>query len=192
MMFAPLEINNVIDEEYQDKLYNLVTDIEFPWHFMEDTTNEKLTTNNLPTPAFGHLIFHPNHSQNPYAEIFTPLVNAIVEQANMELAIVHRIRLGFLLNTKYTYAGSPYQYNTVHRDMETPHWTAVYYFNDCDGNTVIFRETHPAEKYYPLHKSEPKKGKVVVFDGMHYHASTCPKVYNKRIACTINFSAKVK
>lgn len=191
-MFKPLEINNVIDQEYQDRIYNLVTDIQFPWHFMEDTTHEKATDKTSSTPAFGHVVYHPSHSQNPYAEFFTPLVNAIVEQANMKLKIVHRIRLGFLLNTKYTYAGSPYQYNTVHRDMESPHWTAVYYLNDCDGSTVIFRETQIAEKYYPLHKSEPKKGKVVVFDGAHYHASTCPKVFNKRIVCTINFSAEIK
>lgn len=191
-MFKPLELFDVVDKIYQNEIYNLVTDINFPWHFMEDTTYEKATDKTSSTPAFGHVVYHPGQSQNPYAEFFTPLVNAITEQANMELKIVHRIRLGFLLNTKYAYAGSPYQYNTVHRDMETPHWTAVYYLNDCDGSTVIFRETEIAEKYYPLHKSEPKKGKVVVFDGTHYHASTCPKVFNKRIVCTINFSADIK
>lgn len=191
-MFKPLEINNVIDQEYQDRIYNLVTDIQFPWHFMEDTTYEKITDKASSTPVFGHLVYHPSQAQNPYADFFTPLVNAIAEQANMELKIVHRIRLGFLLNTKYTYSGSPYQYNTVHRDMEIPHWTAVYYLNDCDGSTVIFRETEVSEKYYPLHRSEPKKGKVVVFDGRHYHASTCPKIFNKRIACTINFSAEIR
>jgi len=191
-VFKPLELFDVVDKIYQNEIYNLVTDINFPWHFMEDTTYEKATDKTSSTPAFGHVVYHPGQSQNPYAEFFTPLVNAITEQANMELKIVHRIRLGFLLNTKYAYAGSPYQYNTVHRDMETPHWTAVYYLNDCDGSTVIFRETEIAEKYYPLHKSEPKKGKVVVFDGTHYHASTCPKVFNKRIVCTINFSADIK
>jgi hypothetical protein len=191
-MFKPLEINNVIDQEYQDKIYNLVTDIEFPWHFMEDTTTVKATEKTSSTPAFGNLIYHPGNSQNPYADFFKPLVNAIVDQANMELTSVHRIRLGFLLNTKYAFAGSPYQHNAVHRDMETPHWTAVYYLNECDGSTVIFRETEKAEKYYPLHKAEPKKGKVVVFDGLHYHASTCPKVFNKRLVCTINFSANIK
>lgn len=189
-MFKPLEIINVVDKEYQDKIFNLVTDIQFPWHFMEDTTYEKSTDKTSTTPAFANVIYHPGHAENPYADFFKPLVNAITEKSNLSLAVVHRIRLGFLLNTKYAFAGSPYQYNTIHRDMETPHWTAVYYLNDCDGSTVIFRETETAEKYYPLHKSEPKKGKAVVFDGMHYHASTCPKVFNKRIACTINFSAE--
>lgn len=191
-MFKPLEIENVVDQKYQNEIYDLVTDIQFPWHFMEDTTTEKATEKTSTTPAFGNVIYHPGQSSNPYAEFFKPLVNAIVDKAGMELIVVHRIRLGFLLNTKYSLVGSPYQHNAVHRDMDTPHLTAVYYLNECDGPTVIFRETELSEKYYTLHKSEPKKGKVVVFDGLHYHASTCPKVFNKRIACTINFSANIK
>lgn len=190
-MFKPIQIENVIDKDYQDQLFKTVTNINFPWHFMEDTTTE--TGNPLSsTPAFGNLVYHPNNTHNPYTELFTPLVNSIIDKCNMELLIVHRIRLGFLLNTKYAFAGSPYQHNTPHRDMEIPHYTAVYYINDCDGSTVIFREQEIAEKYYPLEKITPKKGKVVVFDGLHFHASTCPKVFNKRIVCTINFAANLK
>lgn len=191
-MFTPLEIIDVVDKDYQDEIYKLVTAIEFPWHFMEDTTHEKAADTTSSTPAFAHMIYHPGQDENCYADFFQPLINAILDKSNLKLIAVHRIRLGFLLNTKYTYSGSPYRHNTVHRDMDTPHWTAVYYLNDSDGPTVIFREIEPAEKYYPLHRSEPKKGKAVVFDGMHYHASTCPKVNNKRIACTINFSAEPK
>lgn len=190
-MFKPLEIDNVVDKEYQDKIYNTVTHIDFPWHFMEDTTNEVATDKLSSTPAFGNLIYHPNNASNPYCELFTPLINNLVERMNMKLQIVHRIRLGFLLNTKYMFGSTPYQHNTVHRDLEIPHWTAVYYLNDSDGATIIFRETEISEKYYPLHKAEPKKGKVVVFDGLHYHASSCPKIHNKRIVCTINFSAEL-
>jgi len=190
-MFKPIEIDNVIELEYQNELYNTVTNIDFPWHFMEDTTHEKAGNSLSTTPAFGNLIYHPGNKENPYSKLFVPLIDSITTKCKMQLVSVHRVRLGFLLNTKYAYAGSPYQHNTIHRDMETPHFTAVYYLNDCDGPTVIFRETEPAEKYYPLHKSEPKKGKVVVFDGLHFHSSTCPKVFNKRIACTINFSANV-
>lgn len=190
-MFKPIEVTDIIDKEYQQKIYDTVTNIDFPWHFMEDTTNERANDMLSTTPAFGNLIYHPNNPNNPYRDLFSKLVNAIIENFNMKLQIVHRIRLGFLLNTKYTFAGSPYQHNTVHRDLEIPHWTAVYYINDSDGNTVVFRETQEAKQYYPLHKSEPKKGKLLLFDGLHYHASTCPKVFNKRIACTINFSAEL-
>jgi hypothetical protein len=192
-MFKPLEIHNVIDHEYQDKLYHLVTDVKFPWHFLEDTTNEVAGPPMASsTPAFCHLLHHQNkETTSEYLDAFKPLVDAIIEKSGLELISVFRMRLGFLLNTKYVYMGSPYQYNTPHRDGNIDHYTAVYYLNTCDGPTVIFHETEEAVKYKPMHKSDPEKGKVLVFDGKHYHASTCPKVYNKRIALTINFTANV-
>ena len=44
-MFNPIEIKQVVDQEYQKRIYDLVTDIEFPWHFMEDTTTERANSN---------------------------------------------------------------------------------------------------------------------------------------------------
>ena len=190
-MFTPIEIKDVIEKDYQNQLYSYVTDIKFPWHFMEDTTNEKPGPGNS-TPAFGHLLFHQGHDPSPHLNFFTPLVNAILEKSNMELISIIRLRLGFLLNTKYPFPSTPYQHNTPHVDSPFPHYTAVYYLNDCDGPTLIFRETEESQKYFPLHKSNPEKGKVLLFDGSHYHASTCPKIHNKRIVLTFNFTANLK
>lgn len=191
-MFKPLEIKNVIDEEYQTKIYNLVTDINFPWHFLEDTTYETKNSHVSTTPAFVNLIYNTDGGNYPYLNFFKPLIDSIVDKSNMELISVFRIRLGFLLNTKYAFMGSPYTHNTPHVDGDMDHYTAIYYLNNCDGPTVIFHETEPSEKYKTMHKSEPEQGKVLVFNGRHYHASTCPKVFNKRLVLTINFSANLK
>ena len=40
-MFKPIEIENVIEQDYQKQIFDVVTDITFDWHFMEDTTFEK-------------------------------------------------------------------------------------------------------------------------------------------------------
>jgi len=193
-MFKPLEIKNVIPLEYQDEIYQYVTDVKFPWHFLEDTTYEGFNSNPnaASTPAFVNLIYHTNNEEHHHLNFFRPLVDAIIEKSNMELISVFRIRLGFLLNTKYAFAGSPYQYNTPHVDGNMDHYTAVYYLNTCDGPTVIFHETEQSERYRPMYKSEPEKGKVLIFNGRHYHASTCPKIFNKRLALTVNFTAKIK
>jgi ectoine hydroxylase-related dioxygenase (phytanoyl-CoA dioxygenase family) len=70
--------------------------------------------------------------------------------------------------------------------------TAIYYINQADGDTVIFHEIEQAERYRPMHKSTPEKGKLLMFNGWHYHASSCPKMFAKRIALTMNFTAKKK
>lgn len=187
-VFKPVEYRQVVDKEYQNKIYDYLTDISFPWHFMEDATTEKINTIQGSTPAFGNLLFYPGQ-ENPHLEFFKPLIAAIERESNMTITNLMRVRAGFLLNTKYAIPSMPYKYNTPHRDYDQEHYVAVYYVNETDGDTVIFHETERAEKYYPMHKCSPEPGKVLLFNGWHYHSSTCPKMFTKRIAININFTA---
>lgn len=189
MTFKPLEILEVVDKQYQNEIYKLLTDVDFSWHFLEDTTHEYANDSQNSTPSFVNLIYHPNNKESPHAEFFKPLVNSILEKSNLKLNELLRIRAGFLLNTKYILPNMPYKYNTPHRDYEQEHYTAVYYVNESDGDTVIFHEIEKSEQYRIMHKSRPDKGKALLFNGWHYHASTCPKMCTKRIAITINFTA---
>ncbi len=187
--FKPVEIKDVISKEYQNEIYKYLTDINFDWHFMEDATSELANTVQTSTPGFGNLIYYSPHKENPHLEFFKPLVDAIAEKANLQIVKMLRIRVGFLLNTKYPIPSMPYKHNMPHRDYDQDHYVACYYVNDCDGDTVVFHETTASDKYYPMHKSTPEKGKVLLFNGWHYHASTCPKMFTKRLVITINFVA---
>lgn len=187
-IFKPLEIKTVVDPTYQLEIYNYLTDISFDWHFMEDATNVYANLSTTSTPSFGNLLYYNQHQENPHFEFFKPLVQKIEEASGLKIAELLRVRAGFLLNTKYSLPSQPYKYNEPHVDFNLDHYTAVYYVNESDGDTVIFNETEPSEKYYPMHKSTPEPGKVLVFNGRHFHASTCPKIHTKRIAITINFT----
>jgi len=186
------EFPNIIDLEYQNKLWSTVTDIAFPWHYLEDTTFERAGKASIATPGFTHLLFKNDSEQSKYLDIFTPLYMKILEEANLELTSTIRLRLGFLLKTRYNLPNLPYAYNSPHVDCETDHYTALYYLNETDGNTVIFRETEKSEKYTIDKTVTPNKGKAVVFNGKYYHASTCPKMNPSRVVLTINFTAKEK
>jgi hypothetical protein len=190
-IFKPREYNNVVSPSFQDEIYNYLTDINFDWHFMEDTTNEVANPLTASIPSFGNLIYYPN-KDNPHLDFFKPLLEGLEQAGNFKIIDLLRIRVGFLLNTRYPLPNMPYKHNTPHRDFEQEHYVAVYYVNKADGETVVFRETEASEKYNILHKSMPEKGKAVLFNGWHYHASTCPKMHNKRIAITINFTADIK
>ena len=187
----PIEINNVIDKEYQQKLYDLVTDVEFPWHYMEDTTFETKLPQYKTTPAFGHLLYSSN-TKSEYLDEFTPLMLTAIEQCGLKLISPLRLRLGFLLNTVYPLPSVSYTYNTPHVDFPIDHYTICYYLNSTDGATIIFDEQQESAKYKMIHKVEPRQGKIVCFDGKNYHASTCPKMHMKRIVLTINFTAEPK
>lgn len=187
--FKPFEVASIVDAEYQKSIYKYLTDVQFDWHFMNDATNELANSalDNSNTPGFGNLIYYHKHDINPHLEFFQPLVDAVEKHSRLKIEKLLRVRAGFLLNTKYVMHHQPYKYNTPHRDYDQEHYTAVYYVTESDGETVVFLETAPAEKYYPMHKSTPQAGKLLVFNGLHFHASTCPKMFTKRLAITINF-----
>lgn len=189
-MFNPIEIENVIEQDYQKQIFDVVTDITFDWHFIEDTTFEKKDHINTSTPSFANLVYHPDNKENPGLEFFTPLLQNTCAKAGLELDQLLRMRLGFLLNTKYFMPHVRYQHNTPHVDFNVDHYTACYYINECDGETIVFHQTEESEKYSAMHKSMPQQGKVLVFNGRHYHASTCPKMFTKRIVMTMNFTAR--
>ena len=73
----------------------------------------------------------------------------------------------------------------IHVNQNIPHLVMLYYVNDCDGDTILYDKTLeeiPIEVYYPdeycnlniVHKISPKKGRILFFDGITYHASSSP------------------
>lgn len=190
-VFKPREYKSFVDLNYQKDIYNKLTNITFPWYFMEDATIEKANTPANCTPCFANLLYHTDYEKNPEYDFFIPLVEKLKETTQAQNFNLLRVRAGFLLNTKYSLPSQPYRHNTPHRDYDQDHYVAVYYVNETDGDTVVFREIEYAEKFYPLHKCMPEAGKLLLFNGWHYHSSTCPKMHTKRIAITINFQAKI-
>lgn len=76
--------------------------------------------------------------------------------------------------------GIPHNY---HIDQQFPHIVALYYVNDADGDT-IFCDEHDHSKI--IHRETPKRGKCVIFEGLHaYHASSSP---TKNIRMTLNIN----
>ena len=73
--------------------------------------------------------------------------------------------------------------HNFHIDQQFPHIVALYYINDADGDT-IFCDEYDLSKI--IHKETPKRGKCVIFDGLHaYHASSSP---TKNIRMTLNIN----
>tara|TARA_Y100000389_G_C17471282_1_gene531367 strand:+ start:8878 stop:9453 length:576 start_codon:yes stop_codon:yes gene_type:complete len=185
-----IEIPNLIDREAQQKLYDIVTGIDFPWHYLEDTTYEFGNKKSIQTPGFSHLLFSNDSKQSEFLDEFTPMFLKGVEACGLKLISTMRLRLGFLLKTRYNLPNMPYVYNTPHIDFDVDHYTALYYLNSCDGDTIIFNQTEESEKYSIKHRSTPAAGKFMLFNGNHYHASSCPKMEPSRIVLTMNFTAE--
>jgi len=186
-----LKYMGIIDEPKLNELWDMMTNVDFDWHYVPDITWENSKKPAKPTPGFAHLLFHRDTGvASPYLEHFKPILDNLLHKADMELEEVIRLRLGFLMNTRYNFPSQPYAHNEPHIDFEEEHYTACFYFNDCDGETVIFHNREESERYQVVERNMPLKNSAVLFDGGRYHASTCPKMLDTRIVLTMNFKAK--
>jgi hypothetical protein len=101
-----------------------------------------------------------------------------------------RKRLTYPNQEKYN---TPYQ---PHVDSEDKHLVLLYYVNCSDGDTFIYKEKfneknklNDIKKFHLLEKVQFKKGRIVIFDGKNYHASSLSSS-NSRIILNINLKGK--
>lgn len=84
----------------------------------------------------------------------------------------------------------------LHIDDNGPHIVVLYYVIDADGETLLTKIKHKPnnERDYNLYIEDenvviervtPKQGRVLIFDGMHYHTGLPPKDGVRSIINTI-------
>ncbi|BCU95878.1 MAG: hypothetical protein CM15mV10_2670 [uncultured marine virus] len=108
------------------------------------------------------------------------MVLSISEATGIKWNVLERLRFNFMLGNKQ----SKLLHHAPHTDNYTPHWSAIYYVHDCDGDTFFFdqklTEFTEEESYRITNENKwtikqrvsPKKGRLVMFDGVRFHASS--------------------
>ena len=127
----------------------------------------------------------PSHYFGDFQFIYHYIIDAM--DLNWEEWYLSRLRVG--LNFP-TFRKEHILHNQPHIDFPESelvnHYTCLYYVNDSDGPTVVFNEKTKSDLYTVKYQCHPEKNKLFVFDGKHYHASSCPKHHDARLALTIN------
>ena len=85
--------------------------------------------------------------------------------------------------------------DSPHVDLIVPHFVMLYYVNDSDGDTHIYNEKTKFAACYPdsemkftlKKKVSPKQGRVVLFDGAHWHTA---QQSNHNLRCIVNYDLR--
>jgi hypothetical protein len=193
-------LDDVISPDAQDKLWDLMQDYRFSWHFgpsniYEDETNNDQCfrdSNTIDSFQFTHLLLN---SQIPFKEPFfenfrEPLIT-MFKSLGLDNRNLFRVKCNMLTNNRKFEKTA---YNPAHVDGEFVHWVVVYYVNDTDGDTIIFNETYGSkfDKLTVKQRVSPKKGRAVAFPGKYFHASSNPIDVDVRCVININLSESGK
>ena len=192
-----MNLGEFIPDYYQETIENYMTRVPL-WSFDENVSGMPDMKVQLPdglrfaesqyglsspiySPSFGW-----ETEENLFA-ILQPMITKVLKIFPIGLD-VFRVRAGLM--TRHPFNGLNYP----HVDFHDPHYTFLYYVNDSDGDTFIFNEKvdHKStehkmpESLTLMNRFTPKRGHAIIFNGLHYHASSTPEKHDGRIAININ------
>ncbi len=176
----------------------LLSTNQFKWDWVEHTGYVHVDNGDWDF-SWSHFVFRDDQILSELYPFLMPIVLNIGDSIGVAVQQILRIRIGCITKTPVPIVHSP------HIDNGVPHYTALLYLNDSDGDTIIYNERYPFTKdclnhdeyaknlkFTELERHSPEFNKVVVFDGAHYHSSSSPTVSNRRIVVTMNFLGQPK
>jgi hypothetical protein len=191
-------IDNALSESVFNKLRDEVMSYRWPWYYGRRVNSSDGSDENAYLTGFTHYIYsHKDHQSPDYARFETAFLTAVDKTDHR---VDEMMRMRFVMNTK---SEQPFL-NGAHIDYEREHNTALIYFNDSDGDTIIYNE-----KYNPLLREDsmiygnkikdkltikeritPKENRMVIFNGFHYHTGTLPVSTARRVVLNVNYTVK--
>jgi hypothetical protein len=193
---SPVILDGLLPYSLEQKIYNTVTNIEFDWHYnpnisipeKEITEKAMINDSNIrDTGAFVHS-FHSNQQKfdTRYYESVLPIMYFVEKETDLKVFNVERVRGVFAPKEPHLKGF----YNVPHIDNELPHKTLIYYVNDNDGDTILFKEKYISGIVNTSKKTidysvEPKKGRILIFDGLTFHTGKIP---SNNIKLLLNFN----
>jgi len=196
-------IDDFIPEFLFDRVYDDVTSFDFPWFYLKDTTYRSKYSNDesLWDDGFSCLIYLKRLEENyefkaPIYDVFKP----ILSHCEFVLGVGELIRCK--VNMSNTSINSdPFEPHVDIPDIKTV--TGLLCLNDSSGPTYIYNQkcppglnTNEALNYFREHKHEfeilyaiePKKNRMIIFDGSYYHSGSRPSTNKVRLNINFNWN----
>jgi hypothetical protein len=193
-----VEFDDLIPKLYQDQIEAETTSM--PWFFRLEPGRPgalgPAAAASSGYSGFSNTVFHHEDVGAPpstMTALLLPLLLTFCDRARRPFSKLLRIRVGLYQRTMIEADHHP------HVDFYQPHYNALYYVNDADGDTILYNETfedvtkamlpaYTAQRRFTVAKRiAPRRGKMIGFDGGQYHASTNPTQASHRIVIAFSF-----
>jgi hypothetical protein len=195
-MFLYKVVDDLFTTEQKDIIEQSLLGKDSDWKFSRNFSYPNAS--NIPEKkkkmfGFSKLLFDsdPVVPVDKNIDIYINMINVIKNSTGLDFKNVFKIRsqLSLPIVTEETCGN-------IHTDCisDFPYIVCLYYVNDSDAGTVIFNEaidkSNPQQLKHDnevteMVRIEPKRGRVLIFNGGLYHAGLIPKTEYK---CVLNFN----
>lgn len=188
-------LNKYFDENYD----------KFIYHSKSISLGEDIKPNSCLFPGWSVNINDKFKIDDIFFEIIKEIEKNAINKTNLQFIKNYRYKLNcFEPLSEIPPLSELYQ--NIHRDLDIEHLVILYYVNDSDGDTLLFKnklgytigantvvENQIKENNFSnlelIQKVTPKKGSVVIFDGNLLHCAGWPTI-GKRF--NVNYNVVVK
>jgi hypothetical protein len=184
--------SNFLTKEEVDFWEEYITSREIPWSLVKNTVN--YSNSEL-------ILDHPEHKDDIQfvhylkegKEVLSPLYEKIVDEIFKKFLKINNKKFNDILSAKINLTvSSPDKFFTApHVDLAFDHKVFIYYFNDSDGQTVLFDHVLgkkvSSDSFNISNNISPLKGLGFCFDGNIFHAPIAPSEKRYRIVLNIDF-----
>lgn len=177
-------IDDAVSVKLQNEYEEFVTNKNFNWYLAQRTVGEKdagyrKDPNEIIVPFMYHTIIKRGEINSAIWDMTSKVLQQVEDSSPLRIESLINVKLNMQFAN-----GHPDKHNGIHIDGWTDdNLTALYYINDSDGDTHFFDDDKNV-----VQRVSPKKGRFVVFNSDHFHASQSPINSDKRIIINWNMS----
>jgi hypothetical protein len=186
--------DDIVSVDIQDQIEDALLGADTNWRFSRRSAYKKEISPEVSDQQrnkitqFNHVVFD-GRIRNPNYELYAKVVNAVAEKQNLKVLAITNMRSHLQLPVQIRGNGIPH----VDKRDQKSFKVCVYYVNNSDGDTVLYKQTTANTSPEDIQKGlveelvrvSPKKGRCVVFDGDIYHRAGMPSV---DIRCILNYN----
>jgi hypothetical protein len=142
-------MKNVFQDVWSPYVFNRVRDLitggNMPWFVcITDYYGQEVNPYNH---KWQHIAYHKDLSQTHVAPYLEMAAGDAISRSGQNIDEIIRIRCSVTGITPENHVADP------HVDTDFPHRTALFYLNDCDGDTIMYKEKYDPSKRLDQHST---------------------------------------
>lgn len=189
-------VDNFLEHILANNIETVLSSNKFPWFYLNQSLPLPDVDGYVNTPVFRHAFVYDHKQNSENIRLVNPLIDSLKNLFNADLELSSVIGNLLVPNTGLIgeYIIPHYDVNYDSKVYETyKTYTALYYVNECDGDTILFNERHEVNKqpvmFTEYKRVSPKKNRLIYWDSKIYHSAPA-SASKTRIVINFNFLIK--
>ena len=177
---------NVLGKTQFRQILDSVSSDRFPWYFQRDTTYGGGFSASSLYHGFRHCLIKNGQKNSDFAELIVPLAWHMSDFLGKELVDIYSMHVNLIENYNKQNSGRPHTDRQVDEPNIENMYTAVFYLDEVDGNTIFYDD----DRETVIYEQSPVQNAMLIFPSKTLHGGNNPIIAPYRRVVNINIEVK--